>query len=256
MIDTTFTLEKKVAIVVGAANGIGRATALAFAAAGARVACADVEEVGARTTTAEIDRGGAQALPIHLDVTEGASCRAAVAATVERFGGLDVLLFGAADSDRAATVLEMDEAAWDRVIRVNLTGAFLMVKAAIPAMIARGGGSVILIASQLGRVASPGRAAYCATKGGLIQLAKVLAADHAAQGIRANTISPGAIETRRMLRRWKDMEEARAMMGPKHLLGRLGRPDEIASAALYLASDASAFMTGSDLLIDGGYTAV
>ena len=256
MIDVTFTLEKKVAIVVGAANGIGRATALAFAAAGAAVTCADVEEAGARTTAAEIDRGGAQALPIHLDVTEGASCRAAVAATVERFGGLDVLLYGAADSDRAATVLEMDEAAWDRVIRVNLTGAFLMVKAAIPAMIARGGGSVILIASQLGRVASPGRAAYCATKGGLIQLAKVLAADHAAQGIRANTISPGAIETRRMLRRWKDMEEARAMMGPKHLLGRLGRPDEIASAALYLASDASAFMTGSDLLIDGGYTAV
>ncbi len=256
MIDVTFTLEKKVAIVVGAANGIGRATARAFAAAGAAVTCADVEEAGAVTTAAEIDRDGAQALPIHLDVTEGASCRAAVAATVERFGGLDVLLYGAADSDRAATVLEMDEAAWDRVIRVNLTGAFLMVKAAIPAMIARGGGSVILIASQLGRVASPGRAAYCATKGGLIQLAKVLAADHAAQGIRANTISPGAIETRRMLRRWKDMDEARAMMGPKHLLGRLGRPDEIARAALYLASDASAFMTGSDLLIDGGYTAV
>ena len=256
MIHMTFTLEKKVAIVVGAANGIGRATALAFAAAGAAVTCADVEEAGAKTTAAEIDRGGAQALPIHLDVTDGASCRAAVAATVERFGGLDVLLYGAADSDRASTVLGMDEAAWDRVIRVNLTGAFLMVKAAIPAMIARGGGSVILIASQLGRVASPGRAAYCATKGGLIQLAKVLAADHAAQGIRANTISPGAIETRRQLRRWKDMEEARAMMGPKHLLGRLGRPDEIASAALYLASDASAFMTGSDLLVDGGYTAV
>jgi len=256
MSDVTFTLEKKVAIVVGAANGIGRATARAFAEAGAAVTCADVEEADAKTTAAEIERGGARALPIHLDVTDGASCRATVAATVDLFGGLDVLMYGAADSDRAATVLEMDEAAWDRVIRVNLTGAFLMVKAAIPAMISRGGGSVILIASQLGRVASPGRAAYCATKGGLIQLAKVLAADHAAQGIRANTISPGAIETRRMLRRWKDMDEARAMMGPKHLLGRLGRPDEIARAALYLASDASAFMTGSDLLIDGGYTAV
>ena len=165
-------------------------------------------------------------------------------------------MYGAADGDRTATVLEMDEAAWDRVIRINLTGAFLMVKAAIPAMIARGGGSVILIASQLGRVASPGRPAYCATKGALIQLAKVLAADHAAQGIRANTLSPGAIETRRMLRRWKDMDEARRMMGPKHLLGRLGLPEEIARAAVYLASDASAFMTGSDLLIDGGYTAV
>jgi NAD(P)-dependent dehydrogenase (short-subunit alcohol dehydrogenase family) len=256
MLDPAFTLEKKVAIVVGAANGIGRATALAFAAAGARVACADVEEPGAKTTAADIEKGGGQALPVHLDVTDGASCRAAVAAVAERFGGLDVLMYGAADSDRTATVLELDEAAWDRVIRINLTGAFLMVKAAIPAMIARGGGSIILIASQLGRVGSPGRAPYCATKGALIQLAKVLAADHAAHGIRANTISPGAIETRRMLRRWKDMDEARKMMGPKHLLGRIGRPDEIARAAVYLASDASAFMTGSDLLIDGGYTAI
>ena len=254
MIDSAFMLEKKTALVVGAANGIGRATALAFAAAGAAVACADVED--AKGTAVEIEKSGAQALPVHLDVTDSASCRAAVAATVERFGGLDVLLYGAADSDRTATVLEMEEAAWDRVIRINLTGAFLMVKAAIPAMIVRGGGSVILIASQLGRVASPGRPAYCATKGALIQLAKVLAADHAAQGIRANTISPGAIETRRMLRRWKDMDEARKMMGPKHLLNRLGRPEEIARAAVYLASDASAFMTGSDLLIDGGYTAV
>jgi NAD(P)-dependent dehydrogenase (short-subunit alcohol dehydrogenase family) len=141
------------------------------------------------------------------------------------------------------------------VIRINLTGAFLMVKAAIPAMIARGGGSVIMIASQLGRVGSPARPAYCATKGALIQLAKVLAADHAAQGIRANTISPGAVATRRMLRRWKDMDDARANMGPKHLLNRIAEPEEIARAALYLASDASAFMTGSDLLIDGGYTA-
>src|SRR5262245_15758037 len=139
MIDMTFTLETKVAIVVGAANGIGRAIARVFAAAGAAVTCADVEEAGAKTTAAEIERDGAQALAIHLDVTDGASCRATVAATVARFGGLDVLMYGAADSDRPATVLEMDETAWDRVIRVNLTGAFLMAKAAIPAMIARGG---------------------------------------------------------------------------------------------------------------------
>ena len=256
MIDTAFRLDNKTAIVVGAANGIGRATALAFAAAGARVACADIEDGGAKATVADIEKAGAEALPVPLDVTDGASCRAAVAATVHRFGGLDVLLYGAADSDQAATVVEMDEAAWDRVIRVNLTGAFLMVKAAVPAMITRGGGSIILIASQLGRVGSASRPAYCATKGALIQLAKVLATDHAAQGIRANTLSPGAIETRRMLRRHKDMDEARRVMGPKHLLGRLGRPDEIARAAVYLASDASAFMTGSDLLIDGGYTAI
>jgi NAD(P)-dependent dehydrogenase (short-subunit alcohol dehydrogenase family) len=256
MMDPAFTLEKKTAMVVGAANGIGRATARAFASAGAAVACADIEEPGVRTTAGEIEKDGGQALPVHLDVTDAASCRAAVEATVRRYGGLDVLLYGAADSDKTATVLEMDEAAWERVIRINLTGAFLMVKAALPAMIDRGGGSVILIASQLGRVASAGRPAYCATKGALIQLVKVLATDHAAQGIRANTISPGAVETRRMLRRWRDMDEARKMMGPKHLLGRLALPEEIARAAVFLASDASAFMTGSDMLIDGGYTAI
>ena len=256
MIDAAFSLEQKVAIVVGAANGIGRATALAFAAAGARVACADVEEPGAKATAADIERDGGQAMPVHLDVTDGASCRAAVAETVQRLGGVDILLYGAADNDRTATVLDLDEAAWDRVIRVNLTGAFLMCKATMPAMIARGAGSVVLIASQLGRVGSPGRAAYCATKGALIQLAKVLAADHAAQGIRVNTLSPGAIETRRMLQRWTTMDEARRVMAPKHLLGRLGQAEEIARAAVYLASDASSFMTGSDLLVDGGYTAI
>ena len=256
MIDPAFTLEGKTTIVVGAANGIGRATALAFAAAGAAVVCADVEEPGAKTTAAAIAEHGGRAIPVHLDVTDGASCRAAVAATLAEFGRLDVLLYGAADADRTATVLELEEAAWDRVVRINLTGAFLMVKASLPAMITSGGGSVILIASQLGRVGAAGRPAYCATKGALIQLAKVLATDHAAQGIRVNTLSPGAVETRRMLNRWKDMDEARRNMGPKHLLGRLGQPEEIARAAVYLASDASAFMTGSDLLIDGGYTAI
>ena len=256
MLDPTFTLDQKIAIVVGAANGIGRATALAYAAAGAAVACADIEEPGAKTTAADIETAGGRALPVRLDVTDGASCRAAVAATVARFGGLDVLMYGAAAGDQAGTVLEIDEAAWDHVVRINLTGAFLMVKAAIPAMIARGGGSVILIASQLGHVASTSRPAYCASKGALLQLARCLAADHAAQGIRANTLSPGAIETRRMLLRHKDMDEARRTLGPKHLLGRLGRADEIARAAVYLASDASSFMTGSDLLIDGGYTAI
>jgi NAD(P)-dependent dehydrogenase (short-subunit alcohol dehydrogenase family) len=256
MTDPAFSLDGTIALVVGAANGIGRATSLAFAAAGARVACTDIEEPGAKTTAAGVEKAGGQALPLRLDVTDAGSCRAAIDSTVARFGGLDVLFYGAADHDAAATVLEMEEAAWERTIRINLTGAFLMAKAALPALIARGRGSIILVASQLGHVGSAGRPAYCATKGALIQLAKVLAIDHAAQGIRANTISPGAIETRRMLRRHQDMAEARRMMGPKHLLNRLGLPEEIARAAVYLASDASSFMTGSDLLVDGGYTAV
>jgi NAD(P)-dependent dehydrogenase (short-subunit alcohol dehydrogenase family) len=251
-----FSVRDRVVLITGGGTGIGKGLAEGFARRGARVVITSRNEEHLRPVAEALAADGLAVAWQTCDVRRVKDVQRVVAHTVERFGSLDVLLYGAADSDRTATVLEMDEAAWDRVIRINLTGAFLTVKAALPAMIARGGGSVILIASQLGRVASPGRAAYCATKGALVQLAKVLAADHAAQGIRANTISPGAIETRRMLRRWKDMDEARAMMGPKHLLGRIGRPEEIARAALYLASDASAFMTGSDLLIDGGYTAV
>jgi NAD(P)-dependent dehydrogenase (short-subunit alcohol dehydrogenase family) len=123
-------------------------------------------------------------------------------------------------------------------------------------MIAAGGGSIIIIASQLGHVGSAGRAAYCATKGALIQLAKVMAIDHAVQNIRVNTLSPGAVETQRLLRRYGSFEAAQETLGAKHLLRRLGRPQEIAAAAVFLASDAASFVTGSDLLVDGGYTAV
>ncbi len=249
-------LDGKIAIVIGAANGIGRAITLAFVAAGASVACADVDDAGAESTAHEAAALGGTTATIHADASDGRSMQALVDATLERFGGLDVLVFGAAVQDPPGTVVDVDEATWDRVLRVNLTGAFLASKAAIPAMAARRGGSIILIASQLGRVASPGRAAYCATKGALIQLAKVMAADHAAQGIRVNTLSPGAVETDRLVRRYGSMPAARAALAGKHLLERLGRPDEIARAALFLASDASSFMTGSDLLVDGGYTAV
>jgi NAD(P)-dependent dehydrogenase (short-subunit alcohol dehydrogenase family) len=130
-----------------------------------------------------------------------------------------------------------------------------MSRAILPAMIKAGGGSVIHIASQLGSVAGPRRAVYCATKGALIQLAKAMASDHAAQNIRVNTLSPGAVETDRLVKRFGDMDTARRIAGPKHLLQRLGQPDEIAQAAVFLASDASSFMTGADLLVDGGYNA-
>jgi NAD(P)-dependent dehydrogenase (short-subunit alcohol dehydrogenase family) len=249
-------LRNKVALVVGAANGICRASALAFAAAGAAVVCADVDEAGARDTASAVEKAGGRALAQRTDVTQSADARAAVAAAEKAFGGLDILLFGAATREPSATVATMEEADWNRTIAVNLTGAFLMSKAALPALAKRGGGSIILIASQLGRVAAPERPAYCATKGALIQLAKVMAADHAGQNIRVNTVSPGAIATERLIHRYGDMDKARAHHGPKHLLGRIGEPEEIARAALFLASDASSFMTGSDLLVDGGYTAI
>jgi len=153
-------------------------------------------------------------------------------------------------------VTDLDLAAWNRVFAVNLGGAFLMSRWAIPHMAKAGGGSIIHIASQLGTVGTAGRVAYCSTKGALITMAKAMAVDHAAQKIRVNTLSPGAVETERMPLRFGTMEKAREVMGPKHLLNRLGQPDEIAAAALFLASDASSFMTGSNLLVDGGYNAV
>jgi NAD(P)-dependent dehydrogenase (short-subunit alcohol dehydrogenase family) len=249
-------LRGKVALVIGAANGICRAAALAFAGAGASVVCADIDEAGARAAADAVEKAGGRALTQRIDVTRSADAQAAVAAAQKAFGGLDVLLYGAATREPSATVATMDEADWNRTLAVNLTGAFLVSKAALPALAARGGGSIILIASQLGRVAAPERPAYCATKGALIQLAKVMAADHAREHIRVNTLSPGAVATGRLVHRYGDMDKARAHHGPKHLLGRIGEPEEIARAALFLASDASSFMTGSDLLVDGGYTAV
>jgi NAD(P)-dependent dehydrogenase (short-subunit alcohol dehydrogenase family) len=154
------------------------------------------------------------------------------------------------------TIVEVAPAEWNRAIAINLSGAYLVSRAVIPLMAAAGGGSIIHIASQMGRVGAGGRGVYCATKGALIQLAKVMAIDHARDNIRVNTLSPGAIETERVAFRYGSLADARAHSIPKHPIGRLGRAEEIAHAALYLASDASSFMTGSDLLVDGGYTAV
>jgi NAD(P)-dependent dehydrogenase (short-subunit alcohol dehydrogenase family) len=249
-------LAGKTALVVGAATGIGRAIAHEFAAAGAAVVCADLDGAGAGATAAAIEAAGGRALARRSDVTRAADAEADVGTAVAAFGGLDVLVFGAATHEPTATVLELSEADWNRTLAVNLTGAFLVSRAVLPALRARGGGSIIFIASQLGRVGAAGRPAYCATKGALVQLAKVMAADHARDGVRVNTLSPGAVETGRLLHRYGDMAAARAALGPKHLLGRLGQPEEIARAALFLASDASSFMTGADLLVDGGYTAV
>ena len=198
---------------------------------------------------------GSAALAVTCDVSREDHVEAAVKTIVARWTTIHVLVNGAACYDPNGSVMELTLADWNRVFAVNVGGAFLMSRAVLPAMIAAGGGSIIHIASQLGSVAAPGRAAYCASKGALIQLAKAMATDHAAQNIRVNTLSPGAIETERLVKRFGDMETARRIAGPKHLLQRLGRPEEIAQAAVFLASDASSFMTGADLLVDGGYNA-
>jgi NAD(P)-dependent dehydrogenase (short-subunit alcohol dehydrogenase family) len=249
-------LAGKAALVSGAAGGIGRAIATAFAEAGAAVLCCDIDHRGAQETASLIEERGGRAVTRQCDVAVEGDTHAAVKAAVDVFDRLDILVSGAATHDSGGTVSETSLAEWQRVVAVNLTGSFLLCRAALPSMIASGGGSVILIASQLGRVGSPGRAAYCATKGALIQLAKVMAIDHAAQNIRVNAISPGAVETERLIRRYGSFEAARAALASKHLPGRLGQPSEIAAAAVFLASDEASFVTGADLLVDGGYTAI
>jgi NAD(P)-dependent dehydrogenase (short-subunit alcohol dehydrogenase family) len=251
-----YSLTGKNAVVTGAGAGIGRAIALAFAAAGAQVACVDLDGDAAAATAAEAEKGGRRAIAVACDVSRENDVTAAADKVLSEFNAVHVLVSGAAGHDPTGTVLELTLAQWNAVFAVNVAGAFLLSRAFLPSMIAAGGGSVILIASQHGSVAAPGRAVYCASKGALIQLARTMAADHAAQKVRVNTLSPGAVETIRMVRRFGDMETARRIAAPKHLLGRLGQPDEIAAAAVFLASDAASFMTGSDMLVDGGYNAI
>lgn len=250
-----FRLDGRTAIVAGAGGGIGGGIAEAFAAAGAKVGCLDRDDGAVRATAARIGASGGLALAIPCDVTKEAEIAAAVTAVSGAFGPIRVLVNSTSADDPSGDVTEIDPATWNAVIAVNLTSAYLTSRAVIPGMARAGGGSIIHVASQLGRVASPRRAVYCASKGALIQLAKAMALDHAGQGIRVNTLSPGAIETRRMLLRYGDMENARKVNTPRYPVGRLGQPAEMGEAALFLASDASSFMTGSDLLVDGGYSA-
>jgi NAD(P)-dependent dehydrogenase (short-subunit alcohol dehydrogenase family) len=255
MTGEAFSLQGKNAVVTGAGAGIGRAIALAFAEAGAQVACVDLDGSVAEATANEITGSGARAIAVTCDVGIEGDVDAAARQVLAAFPSIHVLVNGAAGHDPSGSVLEYSLADWNRVMAVNVGGAFLMSRALLPAMIAAGGGSIIHIASQMGSVAAARRAAYCTSKGALIQLARAMATDHAAQNIRVNTLSPGAVETERLVKRFGDMETARRVSGPKHLLGRLGQPDEIAAAAVFLASDASRFMTGADLLVDGGYNA-
>jgi NAD(P)-dependent dehydrogenase (short-subunit alcohol dehydrogenase family) len=250
-----YSLKGKFAIVTGAGNGIGQAIALAFGEAGASVACVDLDAHAAEATASAVAKSGVEALSVRCDVGTEEDVEAAAKAILREFSAIHVLVNGAAGYDPNGTVLDLTLSDWNRIFAVNVGGAFLMSRAFLPAMIAAGGGSIIHIASQLGSVAAPRRAVYCATKGALLQLAKAMATDHAAQNIRVNTLSPGAVETERLINRFGDMDTARRKSGPKHLLQRLGQPEEIASAAVFLASDASSFMTGADLLVDGGYNA-
>jgi NAD(P)-dependent dehydrogenase (short-subunit alcohol dehydrogenase family) len=243
-------LQGTVILIAGAASGIGAAIARRCVAEGARVVCVDHDVEAAN----ELAEGlGLAAIARGCDVTESSSAWSVVEIARKRFGRLDGLVHNAAAPSKDGTVADLDESSWRREIDVSLTGAFLMSKFAVPLIAASGGGSVVLIGSQFGRVATAKAVAYCAAKAGLIHLAKAMAVDHAVDKVRVNSLSPGAVATARLLRRWSDLDAADASLGPAHLLGRIAKPEEIAAAAAFLLSSDASFVTGTDMLVDGGY---
>lgn len=245
----TGRLEGKVAIVTGGASGIGEATVRRFHAEGAKVVVADVS--GNQDAVAK--ELGDGALAVQVDVSKGESVQAMINAAVEEFGRLDVLYNNAGIDGEVVPLAEMSEEAWDKVQSVNLRGVFLGIRYGIPAMLKTGGGSIINTASMAARVAFPQMASYCAAKGGVIMLTKTAAAEYAGQGIRVNAISPGTIYTAITESLPKDLIEG---VISRNLIPRIADASEVASLAVFLASDESAFITGADHLIDGGYTLV
>jgi NAD(P)-dependent dehydrogenase (short-subunit alcohol dehydrogenase family) len=256
MDERIFRLDERVAVVTGGGGGIGGAICRLFGNVGALVACLDLNPERAQATASAIVESGGRAIGLGCDVGSEMETIAAAASVLGEFGRPSILVNTAAFLDRNGSVLEIDLEEWERVHRVNLTGAYLMSRAVLPSMIEVGGGSVIHVSSMYGWVGGSRRASYTSTKGALVQLARSMAVDFGGQGVRVNTLSPGAVETERVSRHYDGMsEEARQQWVSKYLLRRFAHPNEIASAALFLASDASSFMTGADLRVDGGYTA-
>jgi NAD(P)-dependent dehydrogenase (short-subunit alcohol dehydrogenase family) len=247
-------LIDKVALITGAASGIGRATALLFAHEGAAVTIADVNNQAGAAVAEEIVGSGGHAIFERADVTQAADCQRVVERTLRQLGGIHIL-FNNAGIMRRASVIELSEEDWDRVMAVNVKSIFLMSRQVIPVMAKAGGGSIINTASGWGLAGGPRAALYCASKGAVVLLTKAMAIDHGPQKIRVNCICPGDTNTG-MLR-----NEAQQLGEPEDLfladsarrpLGRIGKAEEIAQAALYLASDASSFVTGTALVVDGG----
>jgi NAD(P)-dependent dehydrogenase (short-subunit alcohol dehydrogenase family) len=247
-------LKDKVALITGGASGIGRATALLFAHEGAAVNVADINPELGRSVVQEIQLQGGHAGFTLCDVTRAEDCRLTVNATLEQFGRLDIL-FNNAGIIRRADVVGTTEEEWDRVLAVNLKSIFLMSKYAVPLMAQAGGGAIINTSSGWGMKGGPQAVSYCASKGAVVNMTRAMAIDHGAQNIRVNCICPGDVDTPMLRHEAQQLGQpeaeflAEAAIRP---LRRFGKPGEIAQAVLYLASEASSYVTGAALLVDGG----
>lgn len=244
-------LEGKAAVVTGAGQGIGAATARLFAAEGARLVLADMRSGPATGVVEEVTSGGGEAVFVQADVTSDSDCKRMIDTAIERFGALDILVNNAGIAGKG-TVTEATEELWDRVMAVNLKSIFLACRHAVPHMERAGGGSIVCIASVAGMTGEKGQVAYNTSKHGVIGLVRCMAYDHAEAGIRVNAVCPGAIDTPLLS---PLTEERLTRLEGLHMMRRLGRPEEIARAVLYLAGDESSFITGAAHVVDGGYTA-
>ena len=247
-------LSGKVALITGGAAGIGRATALLFTREGAAVAIADLNAPAGEAVVDAITRAEGRAIFEAADVTRAEDCRRVAERTIREFGRIDIL-FNNAGIIRRATILELSEDDWERVMAVNVKSIYLMSREVIPYMQKQGGGSIINMASGWGLAGGAKAAVYCASKGAVVLLTKAMAVDHGPHKIRVNCICPGDTDTGMLRAEAQQLGEANDLFlaeAAKRPLGRVGTPDEIAQAVLYLASEASSFVTGTALVVDGG----